>query len=162
MAGGMVLSLGNLSTQYAFAFVGLSVTEVVSASITVVIGIILTSAISVFLKPVQGVGKMTCAIPLIMTGTTLNYYLDDKINKAEILFSGVACFLVAVCLGSAVHSSNNADNKTKLDNYSNDCKDGVRYASVCYTSLVNSYNVYGSFLLIISRKSTFFLGFRLS
>ncbi|XP_060215127.1 ureide permease 1-like isoform X2 [Lycium barbarum] len=109
MGGGMVLSLGNLSTQYAWAFVGLSVTEVVSASITVVIG------------------------------TTLNYYLDDKINKAEILFSGVGCFLIAVCLGSAVHSSNNADNKTKLDNYSsnnadnktkldnysNDYKDGV-------------------------------------
>ncbi|XP_016456889.1 ureide permease 1 isoform X3 [Nicotiana tabacum] len=95
MAGGMVLSLGNLSTQYAWAFVGLSVTEVVSASITVVIG------------------------------TTLNYYLDDKINKAEILFPGVGCFLIAVCLGSAVHSSNNADNKTKLDDYSNDCKDGV-------------------------------------
>ncbi|KAM3359157.1 ureide permease 1 isoform X2 [Capsicum galapagoense] len=95
MAGGMFLSLGNLSTQYAFALVGLSVTEVVSASITVVIG------------------------------TTLNYYLDDKINKAEILFSGVACFLIAVCLGSAVHSSNNADNKTKLDSYSNDCKVGT-------------------------------------
>ncbi|CAN4124590.1 unnamed protein product [Withania somnifera] len=38
MAGGMFLSLGNLSTQYAWAFVGLSVTTVVSASITVVIG----------------------------------------------------------------------------------------------------------------------------
>ena len=40
MAGGVVLSLGNLSTQYALAFVGLSVTEVITASITVVIGII--------------------------------------------------------------------------------------------------------------------------
>lgn len=38
MAGGIVLSLGNLATQYAWAFVGLSVTEVVSSSITVVIG----------------------------------------------------------------------------------------------------------------------------
>lgn len=38
MAGGIVLSLGNLSTQYAFALVGLSVTEVITASITVVIG----------------------------------------------------------------------------------------------------------------------------
>ena len=38
MAGGVVLSLGNLSTQYAWAFVGLSVTEVITASITVVIG----------------------------------------------------------------------------------------------------------------------------
>lgn len=39
MAGGVVLSLGNLSTQYAWAFVGLSVTEVLTSSITVVIGI---------------------------------------------------------------------------------------------------------------------------
>ncbi|KAK4430077.1 Ureide permease 1 [Sesamum alatum] len=37
MAGGVVLSLGNLTTQYAWAFVGLSVTEVISASITVII-----------------------------------------------------------------------------------------------------------------------------
>ncbi|PPS10277.1 hypothetical protein GOBAR_AA10372 [Gossypium barbadense] len=84
MAGGVVLSLGNLSTQYAWAFVGLSVTEVITASITVVIG------------------------------TTLNYFLDDKINRAQILFPGVGCFLIAVCLGSAVHSSNAADNKAKL------------------------------------------------
>ena len=38
MAGGIVLSLGNLATQYAWAYVGLSVTEVITASITVVIG----------------------------------------------------------------------------------------------------------------------------
>ena len=41
MAGGIVLSLGNLATQYAWAFVGLSVTEVVTSSITVVIGTLL-------------------------------------------------------------------------------------------------------------------------
>ncbi|KAK4484049.1 hypothetical protein RD792_011267 [Penstemon davidsonii] len=96
MAGGIVLSLGNLATQYAWAFVGLSVTEVITSSITVVIG------------------------------TTVNYFLDDKINKAEILFPGVGCFLIAVCLGSAVHSSNAADNKAKLSNFSNiDYKDGI-------------------------------------
>lgn len=93
MAGGVVLSLGNLSTQYAWAFVGLSVVEVVTSSITVVIG------------------------------TTLNYFLDDRINKAEILFPGVACFLIAVCLGSAVHSSNAADNKAKLTSLPYDYKD---------------------------------------
>ncbi|XP_073139465.1 ureide permease 1-like isoform X2 [Henckelia pumila] len=98
MAGGIVLSLGNLATQYAWAFVGLSVTEVVSSSITVVIG------------------------------TTLNYFLDDKINKAEILFPGVGCFLIAVCLGSAVHSSNAKDNKEKLGSFSNDSK-GIKDAS---------------------------------
>ncbi|GAU44468.1 hypothetical protein TSUD_286600 [Trifolium subterraneum] len=90
MAGGVVLSIGNLSTQYAWAFVGLSVVEVITSSITVVIG------------------------------TTLNYFLDDRINKAEILFPGVGCFLVAVCLGSAVHSSNTADNQAKLKDFSND------------------------------------------
>ena len=84
MGGGVVLSLGNLCTQYAWAFVGLSVTQVISASVTVVVG------------------------------TTMNYFLDDRINRAEILFPGVACFLVAVCLGSAVHSSNSADNRKKL------------------------------------------------
>ncbi|KAJ7943347.1 Ureide permease [Quillaja saponaria] len=94
MAGGIVLSLGNLSTQYAWAFVGLSVTEVITASITVVIG------------------------------TTVNYFLDGKINKAEILFPGVACFLIAACLGSAVHSSNASDNKAKLHNVSSDLKKG--------------------------------------
>ncbi|KAL7132705.1 hypothetical protein ABFS83_12G092100 [Erythranthe nasuta] len=94
MAGGIVLSLGNLATQYAWAFVGLSVTEVITSSITVVIG------------------------------TTLNYFLDDKINKAEILFPGVGCFLIAVCFGSAVHSSNAADNKKKLTSFSDDTKDG--------------------------------------
>jgi len=87
MAGGIVLSLGNLATQYAWAYVGLSVTEVITASITVVIG------------------------------TTLNYFLDDRINRAEVLFPGVACFLIAVCFGSAVHKSNAADNKTKLQNF---------------------------------------------
>lgn len=51
---------------------------------------------------------------MIVAGTTLNYFLDDKINKAEILFPGVGCFLIAVCLASAVHSSNAADNKAKL------------------------------------------------
>ncbi|MED6206631.1 Uroporphyrinogen-III synthase [Stylosanthes scabra] len=93
MAGGVVLSVGNLSTQYAWAFVGLSVVEVITSSLTVVIG------------------------------TTLNYFLDDKINKAEILFPGVGCFLIAVCLGSLVHSSNTADNKIKLNDFSSHYKD---------------------------------------
>lgn len=39
LAGGVGLSIGNLATQYALAFVGLSVTEVTTASITVVIGV---------------------------------------------------------------------------------------------------------------------------
>ncbi|KAL2231124.1 UNVERIFIED_CONTAM: Ureide permease 1 [Sesamum indicum] len=110
MAGGIVLSLGNLATQYAWAFVGLSVTEVITSSITVVIG------------------------------TTLNYFLDDKINKAEILFPGVGCFLIAVCFGSAVHSSNAADNKAKLTSFSNDSKaraQGYVFSTGLYFRLVN-------------------------
>ncbi|KMT08941.1 hypothetical protein BVRB_6g136570 isoform A [Beta vulgaris subsp. vulgaris] len=86
MAGGVALSVGNLSIQYAMALVGLSVVEVVSASITVVIG------------------------------TTVNYFLDDRINRAEILFPGVGCFLIAVFLGSSVHKSNDVDNTAKLKN----------------------------------------------
>ncbi|KAL2252375.1 ureide permease 1-like [Sesamum indicum] len=93
MVGGVFLSLGNLSTQYAWAFVGLSVTEVITSSIAVVLG------------------------------TTLNYFLDDRINRAEILFPGVGCFLVAVFLGSAVHFSNAADITAKLSSLSDSCKD---------------------------------------
>uniref|UniRef100_A0A8I6XPT9 Uncharacterized protein n=1 Tax=Hordeum vulgare subsp. vulgare TaxID=112509 RepID=A0A8I6XPT9_HORVV len=37
MARGLVLSIGNLSTQYAWAYVGLLVTEVICASMVVVI-----------------------------------------------------------------------------------------------------------------------------
>ena len=53
MAGGVVLSLGNLSTQYAWAFVGLSVTEVITASITVVIGTFFRCIYTFFLFAVE-------------------------------------------------------------------------------------------------------------
>ncbi|XP_058772547.1 ureide permease 1-like [Vicia villosa] len=90
MAGGVVLSIGNLSSQYVWAFVGLSVAGVITSSIIVVIG------------------------------TILNYFLDDKINKAKILFPGVGCFFVAVCLGFIVHSSNIADNQAKLKDFTSE------------------------------------------
>ncbi|CAI9096461.1 OLC1v1032619C1 [Oldenlandia corymbosa var. corymbosa] len=108
MLGGVVLSLGNLATQYAWAFVGLSVTEVITSSMTVVIG------------------------------TTLNYFLDDKINKAEILFPGVACFLIAVCLGSVVHASNAADNKAKLSSYSIDYEKGEEFRNTSASQQMSS------------------------
>lgn len=57
-----------------------------------------------------------------VVGTTVNYFLDNRLNRADILFSGVSCFLVAVCLGSAVHSSNSADIEAKLGNVSGGCK----------------------------------------
>ncbi|KAK3139855.1 hypothetical protein QOZ80_5AG0391580 [Eleusine coracana subsp. coracana] len=84
MTGGIALGLGNLVSQYAWAFAGLSVTNIICASLTVVLG------------------------------TTINYFLDGRINRAEILFPGVACFLVAVFLGAAVHSSNAKDDEEKL------------------------------------------------
>lgn len=93
MLGGLFLSFGNVSIQYAWAFVGLSVAQVVTSSIAVVIG------------------------------TTLNYFLDDKINKASILFPGVACFLTAVLLGSAVHSSSTADDVAKLRSFHENLKE---------------------------------------
>lgn len=38
LAGGIFLCIGNIATQYSLAFVGLSITEVVASSITVVGG----------------------------------------------------------------------------------------------------------------------------
>ncbi|KAJ8760488.1 hypothetical protein K2173_015155 [Erythroxylum novogranatense] len=107
MAGGVVLSIGNLATQYAWPFVGLSVTEVITSSMAVLLG------------------------------TTMNYFLDDKINRAEILFPGVGCFLIAVCLGSAVHSSNSADNRTKLNSLSRQTQEGATDSSMPKESFSN-------------------------
>lgn len=63
----------------------------------------------------------------------MNYFLDDRINKAEILFPGVGCFLIAVFLGSAVHKSNDADNSVKLKNLESKLEEEARY--VVYTTL---------------------------
>ena len=57
----------------------------------------------------------------------MNYFLDGKINKAEILFPGVGCFFVAVCLGYFLHSSNIADNQAKLKDFAIDYKDVAQY-----------------------------------
>ena len=50
---------------------------------------------------------------IYVSGTTMNYFLDGRINRAEILFPGVACFLIF--LGAAVHSSNAKDDEQKLN-----------------------------------------------
>ncbi|XP_008446439.2 ureide permease 1-like [Cucumis melo] len=110
MAGGLALSIGNLSAQYALAFVGLSTTAV-----------------------------LTCSI-IVVLGSTMNYFLDGKINRAEILFPGVACFLLAVCLGSAVHSSNTADIKTKLESLSTDSKNESKAIDVSSISVESAEN----------------------
>ena len=46
----MVLNIGNLSTWYSLALVGLSVTEVISSSIIVVIGLSLSLSLSLSLN----------------------------------------------------------------------------------------------------------------
>ncbi|EIE24652.1 putative ureide permease 2 [Coccomyxa subellipsoidea C-169] len=84
VAGGILLCLGNIGTQYALAYTNLSITEVVGSSLTVV------------------------------GGTILNYFLDGRINRAEILFPGVACFLIAAITGLFVHASNMDDHNTKM------------------------------------------------
>ncbi|KAI4975518.1 hypothetical protein ZWY2020_049125 [Hordeum vulgare] len=61
-------------------------------------------------------------------GTTLNYFLDNRINQADILFTGVGCFLVPVILGTAVHASNAADNEERLSESSNGYNLGRRAA----------------------------------
>ncbi|XP_042495924.1 ureide permease 1-like isoform X2 [Macadamia integrifolia] len=95
MAGGIVLSLGNIAQQYALALVGLSVMQVIASSM------------------------------IVLIGTTLNYFLDNRINNAKILFPGTASFFIAICLGSALHSSNAADNKAKLTGFPNTNHDGT-------------------------------------
>ncbi|CAL4993450.1 unnamed protein product [Urochloa decumbens] len=85
MAGGLALSFGNMICQYGWAFVGLSLANIIGCSMSVVLG------------------------------TTVNYFLDGRINRAEILFPGVACFMVAIVLSAAVHSSNAKDKKEKLN-----------------------------------------------
>ncbi|XP_039806621.1 ureide permease 1-like [Panicum virgatum] len=84
MAGGLALSLGNMICQYAWAFVGLSLVNII----------------------------VCCMI--VVLGTTVNYFLDGRINRAEFLSPGVACFMVAVVLSSILHSSNAQDKKEKL------------------------------------------------
>ncbi|KAF8661087.1 hypothetical protein HU200_057189 [Digitaria exilis] len=84
VAGGISLGFGNLVLQYAFAFAGLTVTSVVVSSL------------------------------IVVTGTTMNYFLDERINHAAILFPGVGCFLIAALLGAAVHASNIKDDEKKL------------------------------------------------
>lgn len=44
----------------------------------------------------------------------MNYFLDDRINKAAVLFPGVGAFLIAAIIGSFLHASNVADIDRKL------------------------------------------------
>ena len=45
----------------------------------------------------------------------MNFVLDGRMNRAELLFPGVACFLVAAVLGSITHAANKRDEKRTLN-----------------------------------------------
>jgi hypothetical protein len=53
-----------------------------------------------------------CTIADTLIG--LSNMQDDRINRAEILFPGVGCFLIAAILGLFVHASNTDDINAKL------------------------------------------------
>ncbi len=49
----------------------------------------------------------TCAHAIVaFAGTVLNYFADSGLNKATILFPGVACFAMAVIAGASTHIFN--------------------------------------------------------
>ncbi|TVU50126.1 hypothetical protein EJB05_01483, partial [Eragrostis curvula] len=115
IAGGVFLGLGDLIAQYAWAFAGLTVTNIICSSMTVVIGIYGTLAcISDWVLNICLFGGSHLNIHIHNCSATINYFLDGRINRAEMLFPGVACFLIAVFLGAAVPSSNAKDNEQKL------------------------------------------------
>ena len=58
IAGGVLLFCGNLGTQYALAFTGLSITEVVASSLTVVGGTTINYCEYEAINPVSGTLKI--------------------------------------------------------------------------------------------------------
>ncbi|KAF8661086.1 hypothetical protein HU200_057188 [Digitaria exilis] len=103
MAGGIALGLANLLLQYSIPFLGLSVATVILTCLGVVIG------------------------------TTMNYFIDGRINQAVILFPGVGCFLIAALLGSSVHASNFKDAENKLSMSGNQSCNGTNN---CFAGMV--------------------------
>ncbi|KAK9902199.1 hypothetical protein WJX75_007583 [Coccomyxa subellipsoidea] len=76
MASGFCIFFGNLAEQYALALAGVTI------------------AVPMF---------SSC---IVVLGTVLNYVLDKGLNKATILFPGVACFALAVVAGALTHVFN--------------------------------------------------------
>ncbi|KAL3813462.1 hypothetical protein ACJIZ3_014730 [Penstemon smallii] len=63
--------------------------------------------------------------PSIMFAMAGGVFLSLGNFRADILFPGVGCFFIAVFMGSAVHSSNAADNVAKMESLSNNCIEGT-------------------------------------
>ncbi|CAL5225855.1 g8638 [Coccomyxa viridis] len=76
MASGFCIFFGNLAEQYALALAGVTI------------------AVPMF---------SSC---IVVLGTVLNYFADSGLNKATILFPGVACFAMAVIAGASTHIFN--------------------------------------------------------
>ncbi|CAL8466195.1 g5731 [Coccomyxa elongata] len=76
MASGVCIFFGNMAEQYALALAGVTI------------------AVPMF---------SSC---IVVLGTVLNYFLDKGLNKATILFPGVACFALAVVAGALTHVFN--------------------------------------------------------
>lgn len=68
----------------------------------------------------------------VHAGTTMNYFLDDRINRAQILFPGVGCFLIAVFLGAALHTSYSRDNLSKLQAHSRYYNKDLQHSSIIW------------------------------
>lgn len=58
-------------------------------------------------------------------GIMLNYFLDDKINRVEVFFLGVGCFLIVVFFGVVVYYFNVVDVKVKLEFLFSEYKVGI-------------------------------------
>lgn len=89
MAGGLALSIGNLSAQYALAFVGLSTTAVLTCSIIVVLGLYTCSLLfySIYICLSFRWQKLIYQLLLIS-------YLNTWIMSDGILHFGVLLFLL--------------------------------------------------------------------
>lgn len=67
--------------------------------------------------PLIPASSVISALQLLGTGTTLNYFLDDGLNDAAILFPGLAAAAVATVFGAAAYDRSRrdrAETKAKL------------------------------------------------
>ncbi|WZZ87688.1 hypothetical protein YC2023_116267 [Brassica napus] len=99
VVGGVLLSVGNLATQYALAFVGLPVTEVITASITVVIDFGLYSLRHVTMEgganraTVRSWVRVTPSAPINYMGESVKTHIrngpayDDNEIVSSLMFS---------------------------------------------------------------------------
>ena len=86
--------------QLGSATLGVSVTMAVFGSLGVIVGSSCHMPRAGCCTPAKGALLNTSS-----AGTTLNWQLDGRLNRAEWLFPGVGCFLVAVVLGLCTNAA---------------------------------------------------------